>query len=348
MPKATQRRTSSNLQTHAHQLARKFIRGLAPTLCWLLKDLPCNVCAQPVPLATPNSQAQNLKYPKNLLGIMNIDPAEQAKNCSNIILCNACSEALSPRLEGFCQFCALPFPQGSKGFGPCSECVRKKPVWQHIYFVGPYQGLLQQLLLNLKFENGLYAPRVLGKILAQRIQNVQKEEAQKGLLEDLRGNLPSSFSDDLSGNCEFSATLSGNLSNNFLGTPQANLQTCLHNFSCVVPVPLSPQRLKERGYNQSLELARVVAKELDLPLEHNLLLRIKHGIPQEHLNKKERFKAVQGMFAVCPQQSISKRHILLLDDIMTTGATIQECSRVLLAAGAKAVSVAVVARTGLE
>ena len=337
-------------------------------------EVPCAACSQPAPLVhqnPPNHNHKGLPVQVDKLA------SPQDRFLPNILLCPSCAAALAPRMEGYCQFCALPFPKGSQGFGPCSACVQQKPNWQNIYFLAAYEGLLQRLLLNLKFENGLYAAKILGKFLAKRIQNTLcSQKIQNTLTIDPQEVLLASpFADPVpnpvpsdgasslanpagcSASCgvdDFGASSGADSGfgavSDFVfnaGSAASSAQN-FNNFSCVIPVPLSSQRLKERGYNQSLEISRVVAKELDLPLDYKHLLRIKHGIPQERLNKKERFKAVQGMFAVCNQQSVSKRHVLLLDDIMTTGATIQECTRVLLAAGATAVSVAVVARTGLE
>lgn len=119
-----------------------------------------------------------------------------------------------------------------------------------------------------------------------------------------------------------------------------------HGYDLIVPVPLHTRRLKERGYNQSLELARPIARKLATPLEPNLLLRTRHGVPQAQLNQKERRKAVKGAFIV--NGSLSGERVLLVDDVMTTGATITECVCCLLGAGAGAVDVALAARTGLE
>ena len=389
-PKTTPAPAYNKVQTWHHQVGAKFAFCLAPTLAWLIKDLPCAACSQPAPLVRQNPQNHNHK------GLpVQVDKlaSPQDRFLPNILLCPSCAAALAPRMEGYCQFCALPFPKGSQGFGPCSACVQQKPNWQNIYFLAAYEGLLQRLLLHLKFENGLYAANILGKFLAKRIQNTLcSQKIQNTLTSDpqevllaspvaspvanpvaspvaspLANPVPSPFASPLAspfanpagcsasyGVDDFGASSGADSGfgavSDFVfnaGSAASSAQN-FNNFSCVIPVPLSSQRLKERGYNQSLEIARVVAKELDLPLDYKHLLRIKHGIPQERLNKKERFKAVQGMFAVCNQQSVSKRHVLLLDDIMTTGATIQECTRVLLAAGATAVSVAVVARTGLE
>ncbi len=112
---------------------------------------------------------------------------------------------------------------------------------------------------------------------------------------------------------------------------------------CVAPVPLSPERRTERGYNQSELLASALAQEARLPLEAQLLLRVRHGVPQQALALDARRRNVRGAFAAA--RPLQGRAVLLVDDVMTTGATLDEAAGALLSAGASRVCVAVVART---
>ncbi len=117
----------------------------------------------------------------------------------------------------------------------------------------------------------------------------------------------------------------------------------------VVPVPLSKKRLLQRGFNQSHLLCRTVSERLRKPLMEDLLLRTREIPPQSQLPRKERLRNPKGAFSVGP--SNGKRlpgRVLLIDDVMTTGATINECARVLLGAGVKEVYGAVLARTRPE
>ena len=110
----------------------------------------------------------------------------------------------------------------------------------------------------------------------------------------------------------------------------------------VVPVPLHRKRLQQRNYNQALFLAREFAGIRKLPVAKNLLVKMSETKSQQGLSAKERVKNLQGVFAL--QGDVSGKTILLVDDVMTTGATVESCSQVLLAAGAEAVYVAVVGR----
>jgi len=111
----------------------------------------------------------------------------------------------------------------------------------------------------------------------------------------------------------------------------------------LVPVPLHSRRLAWRGYNQSLELAGGLARELGRPVSSTALARIRHTPPQAGLEARERRINLLGAFRADPAQ-VRGRHILLVDDIMTTGVTIEQCALALKAAGAAVVDVLVMAR----
>lgn len=108
-------------------------------------------------------------------------------------------------------------------------------------------------------------------------------------------------------------------------------------------VPLHPQRLRERGYNQALELAKPLAKALDLPLDSASLVRLRSTRAQIGLDAKERRRNLHAAFALKPGAR-PPRHVAILDDVMTTGTTLGECAKVLRKAGAARVDVWALAR----
>lgn len=114
----------------------------------------------------------------------------------------------------------------------------------------------------------------------------------------------------------------------------------------MVPVPLHPSRLRERGFNQSALIARVAASVLDLPVAEQVLRRVRRTRPQSELHRDQRAGNVRDAFAVSPHAPVAGRVVLLIDDVITTCHTVDECARVLVNAGAKAVHVASVARGG--
>ncbi|HTP44636.1 MAG TPA: ComF family protein [Candidatus Acidoferrum sp.] len=115
----------------------------------------------------------------------------------------------------------------------------------------------------------------------------------------------------------------------------------------VVPVPLHPDRRRERGYNQAELIARPLAKNLGLDLGAYLLVRTKPRPAQLVLSRSEHWKSVRGAYATRPGVRVDKLRILLVDDVLTTGATLDACSRELKRAGAASIMGLTVARVVL-
>jgi len=112
-------------------------------------------------------------------------------------------------------------------------------------------------------------------------------------------------------------------------------------FDAVVPVPLHPSKLRERGFNQSERLARIVAQEYGWRLDTRGLRRIRRTKTQTRLGHQERAQNVQGAFAARAPDYFAGQSVLILDDVLTTTSTCSECARVVKEAGA--VNVCVVA-----
>ena len=112
----------------------------------------------------------------------------------------------------------------------------------------------------------------------------------------------------------------------------------------IVPVPLHRRRLFIRMYNQSSLLANALSKQVNIPVDARVLARTKLTQSQGGLNRKARLKNVSKAFSVPDAPKVQGKKILLIDDVLTTGATVNECARVLLENGAKSVDVLVLAR----
>jgi ComF family protein len=112
----------------------------------------------------------------------------------------------------------------------------------------------------------------------------------------------------------------------------------------IIPVPLHRSRLRERGYNQALEIAHPLARILGIPLAARALTRVRATVAQSALPFNARQKNVKGAFTVQPGTALKNLHIALVDDVMTTGSTVEAAARALHAAGAREVEVWVVAR----
>jgi ComF family protein len=111
----------------------------------------------------------------------------------------------------------------------------------------------------------------------------------------------------------------------------------------VVPMPLHPSRLVERGFNQSHEIARVVSRLLDLRLAARGLRRVRATAPQVGLSRQERAGNLNGAFAADPSL-VAGQHVVLIDDVVTTGSTATEAASTLRAAGAESIAIWAVAR----
>ncbi len=137
-----------------------------------------------------------------------------------------------------------------------------------------------------------------------------------------------------------------------LGKPLGHLMAkgCLNywpdiTFDAIIPVPLHRKRLRWRGFNQAVLLAREVSRLWRVPIDPFVLSRTKETLPQTQLPEEERRKNVRGAFSLNQEKPVKGKALLVVDDVYTTGATVNECSRILLRAGAEKVHVLTLART---
>ena len=129
---------------------------------------------------------------------------------------------------------------------------------------------------------------------------------------------------------------------NLLGRLLAAHPDIMHPYDAVVPMPLHPRRLRERGFNQALEAALPLAAKCGAPVMPRLLTRTGYTRPQAGLSLKERKANVRGLFAA---GDVAGMRLLLADDVATTCASLESAADTLLRAGAASVDVAVIART---
>ncbi len=115
-------------------------------------------------------------------------------------------------------------------------------------------------------------------------------------------------------------------------------------FSVIMPVPLHRKRLRERGFNQAVVLARKIAKRFDIPLDFLTLRRQRFTAPQVGLGHEARSANVRGAFTVRKPERTTGQRVLLVDDVYTTGSTLVECAGTLLNAGAESVAILTLAR----
>ncbi len=203
-------------------------------------------------------------------------------------LCVACYHDL-PSLTQVCPRCAnpLPVPRQISAHLLCGECLKQPRPFDATYALYLYESPITKLILALKFNHQLVYARVLGELLAMKIQTDWYQDKP----------LP----------------------------------------EIIIPVPLHPKRLQERGFNQALEIARPIARHLKLPVNVKACARTKYTAAQATLPANERQRNIKNAFAVV--KKLSYQHIAVIDDVITTGNTISEFCQTLKAAGVKKIDV---------
>lgn len=116
-----------------------------------------------------------------------------------------------------------------------------------------------------------------------------------------------------------------------------------NEWDLVIPVPLHRSREKRRGYNQSNHLAQGLGVALDLPVALDAVIRKKRSESQTHKSRQERWENVEGIFEVRKPELVLGKHVVLVDDVVTTGATLESCGHALLEAGTRDLSFATLA-----
>ena len=115
---------------------------------------------------------------------------------------------------------------------------------------------------------------------------------------------------------------------------------------CLLPVSLHPSRLRQRGFNQSIEIARVIEKKLGIPIDFDTVLRHRSTVSQTGLDVQQRWKNVRGAFSL--MEEVGYQHVLIIDDVVTTGSTVNELARVLKKAKVERVGVLSIARAPVK
>ncbi len=267
---------------------------------------------------------------------------------SRVRVCEACIERVGVPLEAgdgvFCRRCGDALGMESArfaaamGMSECTACRLAPPPFDRAVSFANYDGEMRRILHLLKFEGmrGV-AQHVLGDALAQAAQRLRA--GSHGQPESAPQQ-PAAMAGSGSPLWEPEVAVEPGTSTQF---PADQV--------LVVPVPLFATREKKRGYNQAKLLAEAAIAALrrreprwELRLCPGALQRVKDTPTLYALNPRQRRTNLRGAFAVCDAEAVRGREVLLIDDIMTTGATARECARVLKQAGAAKVWVVTAAR----
>jgi ComF family protein len=115
------------------------------------------------------------------------------------------------------------------------------------------------------------------------------------------------------------------------------------DIDAIIPVPLHPRKEKKRGYNQSTEICRGLSESMNKPLVTGNLVRVVHTATQTRKGRFERWENVSGIFKVNKPDLLTGKHVLIVDDVITTGATLEACCEPLLKVSGVKVSIATIA-----
>lgn len=232
-----------------------------------------------------------------------------AKSQPGFDVCSVCENAL-PWLEDIvcCRCCAINNVVEDR---LCGVCLQNPPAFDRVIAAVAYDEAVAHILQRLKFQQQLCHSRIAGKLLSKAISRKYSEchhHTEKP---------------------RFRRIGCGNLDRQF---PQV-----------IVPVPLHWKRQLKRGFNQSIEIARFVSRHFHIPIHHDLVVRQKSTQAQSSLRGDKRVKNVARAFDV--RGKVVPARVAILDDVITTGATLNALARVLKQRGVQTVEVWVVART---
>ena len=132
----------------------------------------------------------------------------------------------------------------------------------------------------------------------------------------------------------------------FLEFIKNNKKICaqIKKYDIIIPVPISKKRLNSRGYNQSALIAKKLAKEFSIEYLEKVLIKIKDNTPQSEMKQNTRKSNVKGVYKVISKEKINNKKVLIVDDIFTTGSTVDECAKVLKEHNAESVGVFTLAK----
>ena len=242
-------------------------------------------------------------------------------------LCQDCFSLIEINERQYCPFCSPPkiVLDGKT----CPSCRRTKSL-NGLYSATSYDNyIIKKLIYQFKYSHVKELAKPLSSLIINNLINLNKH---LGPVEKI-GNGEKRRKEKRSSVWEIPLKPASQLFN-------------WKNFSefILIPIPLYKKKLKERGFNQSEEIAKELSKIFKIPVFNNVLIKTRQTLSQAKLNKEEREKNIKGTFSCQQKEIINGKKILLVDDVFTTGSTMEEGAITLKSAGAKQVWGIVIAR----
>ncbi|MEH6413932.1 ComF family protein [Pseudomonas sp. CGJS7] len=269
-------------------------------------------------------------------------------------LCRAC-EAAWPWMGAACLRCAMPLASAAASDSPalCGACLRQPALVTELHAACAYRAPLDRLLPRFKFHRDLAAGRLLATMMARSFAAKFASDRPPALdpRPDARAapGCESTHAADRPGRGSSLARDPARAVADIAGTSRTSpLRASAGSPSVrpapvLIPIPLHPARLRQRGYDQALELTRPFARALRLPVLADALVRQRDTPAQSRLDAAQRRRNLRDAFA-WRERAPPPAHAILIDDVMTTGATLHAAARTLRRAGVQRVDAWVCAR----
>lgn len=221
-------------------------------------------------------------------------------------LCKECRLALNNQrltVHSSCSRCALPLTAEATSRVFCAWCIRQRPLFERCIAASVYASHSARLVNRLKHSMQLPAARIIADEMVRSIKTSYGADPSR----------------------------------------QSGSTHTTSHVDLVVPVPLHRRRLRQRGFNQAIEIGKPLCAQLSLPLALNACQRLRDAHPQQGLSRRQRARNLRGAFtATC---EVTGKHVALLDDVVTTTSTANAATQSLLDAGAISCEVWCFART---
>ncbi|NMB98546.1 MAG: ComF family protein [Clostridiaceae bacterium] len=215
--------------------------------------------------------------------------------------------------------------------------------FDRVFCVFEYSGIVKDAIIRYKYFGKAHYYKTFARLLAGILLN----NKVKNILQNANQSNIKNSDDNCVNNVNHANNTNhiknANINNANISNANVNSENHENEFDMIISVPLHKEREKERGYNQACLVSKELSRIMKLPEISDILIRKKNTSPQSLLHGEERSDNIKNAFEVADINKVKGKKILLVDDVLTTGSTVNECSRTLKKAGAVKVDIAVIA-----